>query len=186
MKNCKFDGCNQVNPQSFQQFNKQNKTKDGLRTWCKSCVKEYTDQWRMKNADKVNTGRLSWQRLNPEKCIESSNKWSAANRERAAANMSEWRLLNSDKLNFLQAKRRAAQLKRTPKWLSRQQWDQIREFYLYSSLMTETLGIPYEVDHIIPLQGKNVSGLHVPWNLQILTAKENREKHNSLINEEKS
>lgn len=71
------------------------------------------------------------------------------------------------------ANRRAYKLKRTPKWLTVEQKANIKEIY-------RNCAIGYEVDHIIPLRGKEVSGLHVPWNLQYLPAKENAIKGNKV------
>jgi len=68
------------------------------------------------------------------------------------------------------AKRRAAKLNRTPKWAD---YDKIKEIY-------KNCPEGYEVDHIIPLQGKLVSGLHVEANLQYLTTTENRSKSNKF------
>ena len=76
-------------------------------------------------------------------------------------------------------KRRAAKLHRTPAWLSADQLDQIRLVYQLAADLTESTGVPHHVDHIVPLQGALVSGLHVPWNLQVLSAQENCSKGNS-------
>lgn len=73
-------------------------------------------------------------------------------------------------------KRRVAKLNRLPKWLTDLDKEKISEFYEYAAMLTAVTGIPHEVDHIIPLQGKNVSGLHCPENLQILTRSQNRSK----------
>lgn len=81
-----------------------------------------------------------------------------------------WQKNNSDKVN-----------KRTPKWLSKLQNDHIKLFYEAAVKMTKEIGIKFDVDHIIPLQGKNTSGLHVPWNLQVITETENCIKHNKEI-----
>jgi hypothetical protein len=65
----------------------------------------------------------------------------------------------------------------TPKWAD---LNVIKEVYIQAQELTKQTGIPYEVDHIIPLQGKLVSGLHVLANLQILTEKENQTKNNKF------
>ncbi len=80
-----------------------------------------------------------------------------------------------------QARRRAKKLQATPKWLTEYQKGHIKAFYELCTALTETQPEkPLSVDHIIPLQGENVSGLHVPWNLQIITVSENSRKSNRL------
>lgn len=75
---------------------------------------------------------------------------------------------------FCNTKRRAEKLKRTPEWLTDEDWEKIRNIY-------KDCPENYDVDHIIPLQGKLVSGLHVPDNLKAIPKSENRKKHNSFI-----
>lgn len=94
--------------------------------------------------------------LNPEKYKESQKKWCKKNHKKLLAYAN---------------KRHANKLLRTPKWLTIKQIKEIENIYLNCPK-------GYEVDHIVPLQGKNVSGLHVPWNLQYLTSFQNRSKGN--------
>ena len=68
----------------------------------------------------------------------------------------------------------------TPPWLTEAHQEAIKDFYKESARLTQETGIAHHVDHIVPLRGKNVSGLHVPWNLQILTADENYIKNNKF------
>lgn len=76
------------------------------------------------------------------------------------------------------AYRRANKYLRTPTWLTFEQKLEIECFYYKAMRYEEETGIKYHVDHIVPLQGENVCGLHVPWNLQVIPAKENLSKGN--------
>lgn len=73
-----------------------------------------------------------------------------------------------------EAKRRAAKVNCTPKWLTKEHLDQMKAFYV-------NCPPGWSVDHIVPLQGENVCGLHVPWNLQYLPVKLNSAKRNKLL-----
>lgn len=66
----------------------------------------------------------------------------------------------------------------TPQWLSQKQLDEMTAIYMMAATITKATGIKHEVDHIYPLQGKKVSGLHVPNNLNIVTRSSNRKKSN--------
>ena len=69
----------------------------------------------------------------------------------------------------------------TPKWLTAEQKLEIRFHYRMAIALSRATKIPHAVDHIIPLQGEDVCGLHVPWNMQVLTQDENLQKSNKLI-----
>tara|TARA_Y100000296_G_C5120234_1_gene229990 strand:+ start:50 stop:664 length:615 start_codon:yes stop_codon:yes gene_type:complete len=68
----------------------------------------------------------------------------------------------------------------TPHWLTEEHHNMIKLIYKQAKQLTETTGIEHHVDHIVPLRGKKISGLHVPWNLQILTKRENLKKSNKV------
>jgi hypothetical protein len=69
----------------------------------------------------------------------------------------------------------------TPKWLTRRQKKEIRQLYQIAMTMTKTTGEKYVVDHIVPLRSEIVCGLHVPWNLRVITHEENLAKSNQLV-----
>lgn len=102
--------------------------------------------------------------FNAEALVDRRRIWNAANRP----------LKRFYWAKYMMAKRHA-----TPLWLTPEQEEQIKAFYFEAAAKTVATGVVYEVDHVVPLQGKNVCGLHVPWNLQVLTAEENCRKGNS-------
>ena len=102
---------------------------------------------------------LSYARENLEKLRQAALRWAKENPEKDRARV---------------ARRKAAKLRAMPSWLTDEQKKQIQEMY-------ETCPQGHHVDHITPLQGGNVCGLHVPWNLQHLPATENLKKSNKVL-----
>lgn len=95
--------------------------------------------------------RKAWKQRNPEVTQISTNAW----------------------------KRRAREA--TPSWLTPEQRAEITAIYAKARAMTKATGVKYVVDHIVPLRSEEVCGLHVPWNLQILTHNDNCAKSNKLL-----
>jgi len=101
----------------------------------------------------------------------------------------EWRSKNKDivrsydrkyqsKRNAIQKKRETFKLQRTPSWLTEEHFKEIELFYQMAKELETVFPWKQHVDHIVPLNGKQVSGFHAPWNLQILSAKTNMQKGN--------
>jgi hypothetical protein len=90
----------------------------------------------------------------------------------------EWFKSNAGIAKAKRARRRASMANATPDWLTAIQKAQIAEFYEIATALEAQTGIKRHVDHIVPLKANSISGLHVPWNLQILTAHENLSKRN--------
>ena len=109
-----------------------------------------------------------WRELNP-------------NNENAKASKKVWKLNNPHKVSALSVKRRISEIQRTPKWLSEEDNWLIEEIYALAILRTKLHGFSWHVDHIIPLQGKLVSGLHVPKNLQVIPWLDNIKKANKHL-----
>lgn len=80
--------------------------------------------------------------------------------------------------------RRRKNREASPPWITARQKTEIRSLYQIAITMTKVTGVQYVVDHIWPLRSNDVCGLHVPWNLQVLTQGENLAKSNILPNDE--
>jgi hypothetical protein len=115
---------------------------------------------------------------NKEKCLVATKNWKRKS-GKSYSYVKISRKRNPSLMQFANSKRHAAKMKRTPAWLNIGEWFEIECIYRYCSAL-RGIGLNYEVDHIIPLQGKNVSGLHTPWNLQVITAAENSAKGNRI------
>jgi len=133
-----------------------------LRGLCKSCHTEYNLISRKK------AGR------------KTSPKTAQRSRERALDYYYKYKNTPGfkSKVCACAANHRSVKLKATPQWLTKPQAEQINNFYWLAKDLKAVSGQDYHVDHIVPLQGKNVCGLHVPWNLQVLPSDINLSKGN--------
>lgn len=85
---------------------------------------------------------------------------------------------NIGKRKAKKAKCRCSKIQRTPKWITVEEINKIKTLYVQATLKTKETGVLWHVDHIIPLRGVSVSGLHVFNNLRVIPAKENMQKGN--------
>jgi len=114
------------------------------------------------------------------KACERARKWRIANPNHANTKAAKraYKINNPHKTQASSVKRKVGKIQRTPKWLSSEEFWLIEEIYALAALRTKMHGFSWHVDHIIPLQGKTVSGLHVPENLQVIPWLDNVKKAN--------
>jgi 5-methylcytosine-specific restriction endonuclease McrA len=137
---------------------------------------EYDRRYLLKNPEKRKASVDAYNQKPETKARRA--EWIKANRARYAASKAKWSDANPDYVASNCAKRRSKKLKATPCWLTPDDFWMMREAYKLAKLRAKITGGRWEVDHIVPLLGENVSGLHVPWNLQVILEWENKSKGN--------
>lgn len=121
-----------------------------------------------------------YREANPEKIKAYEQRYRRENAQLIRERSKARRPKDLARRSAQQAKRKADKLKATPRWLSASQRTAITDVYAFARLLTDLTGDHYHVDHIVPLRGRAVCGLHVPWNLRAVPAEENMRKYNSL------
>lgn len=154
---------------------------------------EYMRRWKDKDPDAARAKLRDWYARNREKELAADKARREANleryllRERASYEKRKvrrketgkaWRDANRDRVAWLASERRSALAKRTPPWVTPEDREHMLTYFIYAALLAAESGVRHHVDHIVPLRGKNVSGLNVPWNLQAIPAIENMKKGN--------
>lgn len=105
----------------------------------------------------------------------------AKNRAKCLERRKKYCLNNPHKITASNSLRRAKTKQRTPKWLGPEEMWLIEQAYELATLRTKMFGFAWHVDHVIPMRGKYVSGLHVPINLQVIPGVENIRKKNKYM-----
>lgn len=155
----------------------------------KDHVRALAKAWNEANKDQIAEWRKTHRPAYKQKEREYSKKWHSLNPEKHKAyyqaNKELWRERyriwsknNPDKEAARAARRRAGIFTATPKWADLKK---IESIYVEAKQKSISTGITYHVDHIIPLKGKNVCGLHCECNLQIIPAVDNMRKANKCL-----
>ena len=154
---------------------------------CRICARAASARYHSKRAKERNAYNKEWRQQNAERV--SAQKKARYDRERNNEQMRAYRRKNPEKIKVIQQrsyrnnpglyishaiKRAARMVKQTPAWANQ---DAINAIYRQCREFRDA-GIDCEVDHIYPLKGKLVSGLHCEANLQIISTFENRSKSN--------
>lgn len=161
LKYGEYKYCNRCeNDQPIEDFLFANRKKGVLKSYCRSCGKGLYKDWYYRTDQRLSY-RKDYYKNNREKCRQSTKSWEQRNRHKGVESTN---------------RRRERTKRATPTWLSQEQKDQVTGLYLLARDCTIVTGESYHVDHIVPLKGKNVCGLHVPWNLQVLPSDVNQRK----------
>jgi len=167
MKTCNH--CSIAKP--FSEFYKKSAAKDGLFWWCRECHKtkmkaKYQElasdkEYRAKETQRVGL----FLKENPNIRKKYGQTYMAKHRAKLVAKTNLYRISKDC---------------RTPAWLTQDDKWMIEQAYELAVVRTKIFGFPWHVDHVVPLHGELVSGLHVPHNLQVIPAWDNRSKSNQF------
>lgn len=123
---------------------------------------------------------IIWRKNNPAKVKQHNETQYINHTQKIKDNVKKWSKNNPVKILAHTRKQQIKRLMRSPKWLTEDDHWMIEQSYELAALRTKMFGFSWHVDHILPLQGKTVSGLHVPTNLQVIPAVDNIRKGNRV------
>jgi 5-methylcytosine-specific restriction endonuclease McrA len=150
---------------------------------CLECVKEdwALDNERRKEKPKTEAAKAAGKRYYEKNRQAVIARAAARPAEEKRRNRAEYKDRNVDVVRADTSVRKRRHREATPRWLTPAERLQMRDLYVHARKMTELTRERYVVDHIVPLRGEAVCGLHVPWNLRVITQDENLKKSNKHV-----
>jgi hypothetical protein len=118
----------------------------------------------------------SYRAEHQEEMATATRNWRINNIDHVKASVARWKAENPERVRASDAKRGIAERVATPLWLTSDQRGAMKVLYAKARLVTKQTGVVHHVDHIVPIQGKDVCGLNVPWNMRVVAAEVNASK----------
>jgi hypothetical protein len=171
---------------SIRSFYANKRMKDGLNTFCIECHKadNVARKALCRNDELFKQAERAYKTQYRQRTTEQRalymKEWRSKNAEYTYQYAKQYRQDNKAFINFLSQNRKLAMMQRTPLWLGTEEMWMIEEAYQLAALRTKLFGFAWHVDHVIPLRGKKVSGLHTPQNLSVIPGVFNMQKTNKF------
>lgn len=146
----------------------------------KEKLAEQSKAYRAKNAHRLRQEHKTWYEANRERLSTLRKLRYQETKEASREYSLKFKKENRAYYNAVGRLRSLKKKNATPKWLTTEHLEQMHFKYMLADLAAFETGIAHHVDHIIPIMGRTVCGLHVPWNLQVLTQEENLKKGNRI------
>lgn len=197
-----------ANPEAYKAISKRTRVKHA------DAIRQRKMDYYASNAERLRAEKSEYRKANPEAIQASKAKYAAANpeklralkaagyarradkarayreryyfenREKAVQTIQRWRAENPRKVRELSARRKASVKRATPIWFSEFDRFVVEEAYHLAVLRKEATGVSWELDHIVPLSGRTVCGLHVAGNFQLLPKPINNWKRHKFNQEQ--
>ena len=161
-----------------EKFFKSSIRKDGLHCYCKSCENEKSRQQYAKHKTRKDAQNKRWYEQNKQIRLLSQYAWQEKNKDKVSEIQKNHRKRNLAKDCAKVMKREASKINATPIWANN---TRIQCYYSLAAMFNKNTDQKWHVDHIVPLRGKNVCGLHVDYNLRVIPAIENMKKGNRYV-----
>lgn len=174
-KECKECECSK----DIVEFNKDYSAADGYKNSCRECSSKKRKVYREKNDQVIKHKKREDYRINKEQILRKKREQYALEPQPIRDRQNRYGKNNKAK-RVASVNNRRNRIKRSqPKWTSEYK-SEMEELHNMRLKLENTTGIKYHLDHIIPLTNSQVSGLDVPWNIQVLSASENTSKNNQF------
>lgn len=143
-------------------------------------AKTYHKNYYESNKEKILKQKQQYREDNPEIVKAAKQIHYQKYRQKLLNQKKQYRQANKGQIAYINAMRKKVVKQRTPKWTTLDDKWMLKQAYELAALRSELFGFKWHVDHIIPLQGKLISGLHVANNIQVIPAIDNIRKRNKF------